>query len=551
MMAEHDATMPTKNPPVLLDCTLRDGGYYNHWDFPAALVADYLAAMAAISADYVEIGFRSFDQRGFKGGAAYSSDAWIRSLNVPEGLRIGVMVNAAELAGHAGGVVTALHKLFAPAAGSPVSLVRIACHVHEYEAVLSGCAWLKQQGYRVGLNLMQIAGMELPEVVEVGRRCAGATVDVLYFADSLGSLDPERTAAIVRALRTHWPGALGIHAHDNMTQALANSLRAVAEGATWVDCTVTGMGRGPGNVKTEYLAIAAESLRGVPCNITPLLSLIRKYFAPLQVAHGWGANPYYYLAGKYSIHPTYIQEMLSDSRYAEADILAVIDHFRVAGGRNYSASSLESARHFYKGNACGNWQPESVLAGREVLVLGAGPSLGRHQPAIEEYIRERRPYVIALNTQGGIAAQLIDARAACHPIRLLADCEEHMRLPQPLITPVSMLPDSVVQALAGKALLDYGLTVDESGFSFAPEHCVLPTSLVVAYALAVATSGRAARILLAGFDGYGADDPRTDEMDNLLNDYQHAAGALPLLGITPTRYKIAVTSVYALLALNN
>ena len=76
---------------------------------------------------------------------------------------------------------------------------------------------------------------------------------------------------------------------------------------------------------------------------------------------------------------------------------------------------------------------------------------------------------------------------------------------------------------------------------------MLPTSLVVAYAMAAATSGKASRILLAGFDSYGSDDPRTDEMDNLLQDYQLADGALLLLSITPTRYKIASSSVYALI----
>lgn len=542
--------MNQPTPPMLLDCTLRDGGYYNHWDFPPELIADYLAAMAAISADFVEVGFRSFDRRGFKGGAAYSTDAWIRSLPLPDGLKIGVMVNAAELITHVDGVVPALRQLFTAAKDSPVSLVRVACHLSEVKAALPGCDWLKSQGYTVGLNLMQIADRGPDEIVEVGRSCAAHPVDVLYFADSLGSMSPDQAADIVGMLREHWSGALGIHTHDNMTRALANALSAVAAGAIWVDSTVGGMGRGPGNVKTEYLAIALQPLRRAACNITPLLALIRKYFAPMQANYGWGANPYYYLAGMYGIHPTYVQEMLSDSRYAEADILAVIDHFRIAGAKQFCADSLEAARHFYTGDPRGSWQPSTAMAGREVLILGPGPGLAAHRSAIEQHIRGSKPYVIALNTQAGIEAALINARAACHPIRLLADCAQHARLPQPLITPASMLPQSVLDALAGKQLLDYGLAIQDNTFAFSDEHCVLPTSLVVAYAMAAATSGKATRILLAGFDGYGADDPRTAEMDSMLNDYQSTPGSLTLLSITPTRYKIPSTSVYALLPAN-
>lgn len=535
---------------ILLDCTLRDGGYYNHWDFSQELIADYLDAMAAISADFVEIGFRSLDLRGFKGGTAYSTDAWIRSLPLPEGLKIGVMVNASEVLGHSDGLVPALRLLFCHAQDSPVSLVRIACHVNEFDAVLPGFDWLKSQGYFVGLNLMQIADQNSTEIEDIGKRCSGHSIDVLYFADSLGSLNPDQTAGIVKSLRKHWSGALGIHTHDNMTQALANSLRAVGEGATWVDCTVSGMGRGPGNVKTEYLAIALQGLRQVPCNMTPLLALIKRHFVPMQQKFGWGANPYYYLSGMYGIHPTYIQEMLSDSRYAEADILAVIDHFKATGAKQYSADSLEAARHFFTGEPRGTWNPASVTQGRDVLILGTGPGIAAHRPAIEQYIACFHPYVIALNTQTCIAPALIDARAACHPIRLLADCSQHLALSQPLITPASQLPADVINALHGKPLLDFGLGISENAFAFEVEHCVLPTSLVIAYAMAVATSGQAKRILLAGFDGYGADDPRTAEMDAMLQIYQSTAGALPVLSITPTRYRIASSSVYAMLSPN-
>ena len=55
----------------LLDCPLRDGGYYNSWDFSIDLINDYLQAMSALSVDYVELGFRSRGRsNGFKGGCA-------------------------------------------------------------------------------------------------------------------------------------------------------------------------------------------------------------------------------------------------------------------------------------------------------------------------------------------------------------------------------------------------------------------------------------------------------------------------------------------------
>ena len=56
--------------PILLDCTLRDGGYYNSWDFPLSLINTYLSAMKSAEIDFAEIGFRLFENNGFKGGCA-------------------------------------------------------------------------------------------------------------------------------------------------------------------------------------------------------------------------------------------------------------------------------------------------------------------------------------------------------------------------------------------------------------------------------------------------------------------------------------------------
>ena len=303
---------------------------------------------------------------------------------------------------------------------------------------------------------------------------------------------------------------------------MSNTLRALDEGVTWVDSTVTGMGRGPGNARTEELAIELAERRGKQINLVPLMALLREHFVPMQNHYGWGTNPYYYLAGKYGIHPTYIQEMLSDSRYSEEDVLAVIEHLRVEGGKKFTLNTLDAARHFYRGEATGSWSPKEVFADRDVLLLGTGPGVAKHRQALERYIRQEKPIVLALNTQCSIDSDLIDLRIACHPVRLLADCEAHVKLPQPLITPFSMLPEDVQASLADKEVLDFGLNVEAGNFSFNDTHCTAPTSLVMAYAFAAITSGKANRILMAGFDGYAGEDPRNQEMNAVVLAYKQS-----------------------------
>jgi len=531
-----------------LDCTLRDGGYYNNWDFSHELVNDYLESMSALKIDFVEIGLRSLKNSGFKGGCAFSTDAFINSLNIPSDLndKIGVMINGAEIA-NSDTQIVCLEKMFTKKSESPVTLVRIACHVHEFIDCLPASTWLKEQGYMVGFNLMQVADRSFNEITELAKQASQYPIDVLYFADSMGSLSPQQTSQIVKAFQKGFSGALGVHTHDNMGQAISNTVQAIEDGVTWVDSTVTGMGRGPGNAQTEYLSIAIEHLRPEKGNPTKLFELIRQHFKPMQDYYGWGTNPYYYLAGKYGIHPSYIQEMMQDARYSDEDILAVIDHLKVEGGKKFSLNTLESARHFYSGAPRGSWNPAETIQGRDVLIIGTGPGVKAHRPAIESYIQTHKPYVIALNTQQNIAQDLINVRAACHPVRLLADCQEHLKLPQPLITPASMLPEDVQQELKTKELFDFGIEINAEGFEFNENYSQLPTSLVMAYTLAIATCGHANRILLAGFDGYDDGDPRNNESEAVFASYKKANGSLEVISITPTRYRIKQSSLYGVL----
>lgn len=536
-----------KDKPIIVDCTLRDGGYYNSWDFPIGLVNNYLISMKEAKIDFVEIGFRFLNNNGFKGACAFSTDNFIRSLNIPRGLTIGVMVNASDLYTDIGWK-DAMKKLFPEHASStPLKLVRFACHFHEIPNALLAAKWLKKRGYRIGLNLMQIADRSKDEIKKFGELASKTQIEVIYFADSMGSMRPQDISTIIKLLKKNWRGDIGIHSHDNMGLALANTLEAFGNGANWLDATVTGMGRGPGNTRTEELVIELEQLNKRHINIVPLLSLIRNYFNPLKKEKEWGSNPYYYLSGKYGIHPTYIQVMMSDSKYNEEDILGVIDYLRKNGGKKFEFNNLDTASKFYFGKPKGSWSPKSLMKNRDILILGSGPGIAAHKKSLEIFIKRNKPLVLALNIQKVIEPSLINLCIACHPVRLLADAENHSNLLQPLITPASMLPKSLIKKLGNKKLLDFGIKISPDTFEFYEKHCILPNSLVLSYALAVCESGKVSKILMAGFDGYQNGDSRNDEVEKILSNFYNSGIKESVISITPTRFKgLTSQSLYGL-----
>ena len=273
----------------IIDCTLRDGGYYNNWDFSVPLVNDYLNAVSASGLKFIELGFRNGASLGYRGPLHYSSDEFINNfIEVPDNLEIGVMINSSAFIVNNNANLPKLYSLFQPAANSPVSFVRIASHVSECALSIELASGLLDLGYRVVINVMQynesLPGARIKSVSDISEKLAGK-LESLYFADSLGSMTSADVESTVQEIReAGWQGHLGFHAHDNMSLALANSLVALESGVTWLDCTVTGMGRGAGNLSTEMLLSYFVSGGNEEYSFSPILALIGTHFERLREA---------------------------------------------------------------------------------------------------------------------------------------------------------------------------------------------------------------------------------------------------------------------------
>ena len=129
----------------LLDCTLRDGGYYNNWDFSNELVNKYLKAISKSKIKFSEIGFRSFKKNTYKGPNWYTTDNYIDNLAIPKNINLGVMVNAFEIISHPKGLKEAVNILFKDKKGSKLKFIRLACHYNEFDKTTIICNLLQKK----------------------------------------------------------------------------------------------------------------------------------------------------------------------------------------------------------------------------------------------------------------------------------------------------------------------------------------------------------------------------------------------------------------------
>jgi 4-hydroxy 2-oxovalerate aldolase len=532
----------------ILDCTLRDGGYYNNWDFAPDVVDAYLSSIALSNIEYVELGLRNFPKPDFLGAFAYTSETFLNSITLPEGPCYGVMIDAKTILESTLGIDKAINELFVPADTSKISLVRIAAHFHEVEYSGAIARHLKELGYIVGFNLMQAGGKSDEIIIDKARQIKEwEVIDVLYFADSLGNMDGVEVERITNALRVEWNGALGIHTHNNMGKGLDNTLSAKSAGVTWLDVTITGMGRGAGNTQTEYLLAILDKQTEV-YNAKPIYELVIRYFESMQRHYGWGSNLLYFLGAQNEVHPTYIQNLLSNSHYGTDEIVGAIDYLsNLEDTTSYNGAVLDTALDFSSSKAIvtGSDNVKGLFDGRDLLVITNAPSTAKYSSAIELYIKTVKPIVLAINLVSSISENLIDYYVISHNSKFLSDVDNYKKINKPVILPKHRFSESELQCFEHAELLDYGLEVKKGKFETNGTYVTVPYDITTAYVLGALLESDVSSVSAIGFDGYDNNDPRQQEMNSIFMAYKSQNNSKTITALTPTSYSIGKGSIYA------
>jgi 4-hydroxy 2-oxovalerate aldolase len=283
----------------IIDCTIRDGGLMNKWQFDQPMVAAVVEASVGAGVDYIEIGYKAsaeyFDPAEY-GIWRFSPEAALREVwgneKVRNRSRLAIMIDIGRFK---------LEEL-CPAADSVVSMFRVACYVHQIDEAIATSQHLHQLGYQTTLNIMAVSEADENELEAGLQRIAqNSPALAIYVVDSYGSLSPAACMGLVHHYQRLCPGkAIGFHGHNNQQLALANSLAAMEAGAAFVDASLLGMGRGAGNCHLELL------MSQLGANLTQVQGLLRAaelHIAPLQPSLKWGYSLPYALAGMANQHP--------------------------------------------------------------------------------------------------------------------------------------------------------------------------------------------------------------------------------------------------------
>jgi 4-hydroxy 2-oxovalerate aldolase len=253
-------------PPILLDVTIRDGGYVNGHTWTVTQAASIVRAMEEARVPFVEVGYLRDPLGSPLHPSAHCPPAYLRTLaDRVRRTRLVVMVRPGETDPQA----------MKGLAESGVGMVRVVVPRLDVAAALPYLEAADAEGLATAVNLTHASRFTPGQLGDAVRQAARAGARIVYLADSNGSLYPDSTAARIRAAVEAASAVdgttVGFHPHDNLGLAFANTRAALDAGAGAVDASIGGVGKGGGNLRLELVAAYLVMYAGADYSVDPLM----------------------------------------------------------------------------------------------------------------------------------------------------------------------------------------------------------------------------------------------------------------------------------------
>lgn len=284
----------------VVDCTIRDGGLVNNFYFEDAFVKSLYKTNVEAGVDYMEFGYKAskeiFDVNEF-GKWKFCDEQDIRDIvgDNNTDMKIAVMADVGR---------TDYKKDIIPKKDSVIDMIRIATYVNTIPAAVEMINYCADLGYETTVNVMAVSTASENDLDLALNLLVQSKARIIYLVDSYGSLYPEqirRFADKYIKIAEANGKQVGIHAHNNQQLAFANTIEACTIGVSYLDATMSGLGRGAGNC---YMELLLGFLRNPKYALNPVLKFVQNQILPLKKSGVvWGCDVQYMLTGQQNQHP--------------------------------------------------------------------------------------------------------------------------------------------------------------------------------------------------------------------------------------------------------
>jgi 4-hydroxy 2-oxovalerate aldolase len=325
----------------ILDCTIRDGGYVNDWQFTDEQLRNCYIACSESNVDYMEIGFRNYKKQSFleKYGATFfcNEDYINKTIGDIAGCKIAVMVTINEFD----------INDFVPKSCSKISMVRVLMAYHgsknkdddilDIKQLMDGITQMKQLielGYEISFNIGRIDKINKSQLYEICKLLSEIKISYFTMADTYGSVDLDYIETLIPYVKSLFKDEfnsdikIGFHAHDNMSNATCKALYSLKFGVEMIDGCILGYGRGSGNAKTELIMMDLNKNHDKTYDFINIIEYGDKYLINYKdCLNNLCYNVVYAMSSYYGCHVTYSIDIIE--KYDKLEVRDIYNVFKV------------------------------------------------------------------------------------------------------------------------------------------------------------------------------------------------------------------------------
>lgn len=383
----------------LLDCTLRDGGYLNDWNFGHANLISTFERLVNAGVDIIELGFlderREFDINRSIMPSTECMNKTYGTVDKKSSMVVGMIDYG-----------TCSINQLEPCDRSYLDGIRVIFKKHLMHEAMEFCRQVKELGYNVFSQMVSITSYTDEELKEFIALANAVKPYAVSMVDTYGLLYKDNFLHYFEALNEglNEEISLGYHSHNNFQLAYSNCmemLRKQTKRSMLVDATLYGMGKSAGNAPIELLAMHMNEHYGKNYDISQLLEAIDGNIMKFYKETPWGYNLFFYLAAANGCHPNYVQYLLNKHSLSIKSVNCILEQIESDKKLMYSEEYIDSLYYQYQKKECNDDIDRIELKNRfenkHILILGPGKSIISQKNKICDFIEAERPIVISIN----------------------------------------------------------------------------------------------------------------------------------------------------------
>ncbi len=285
----------------ILDCTLREGGYINDWDFSNEKSLKIINALLSSNIDFLELGFLT-DEKIYSNKTLFNNLSDLKNIIPPS-------VNKDKLF-----LMLTYGKYDISKIGdvdkSPCAGIRLIYKKHQSNDALNYAKILKDKGYKLFINPTFVSGYNYDEFLREIELINKISPFAAGIVDSMGVLNEEETLNLFNLADENLSTDISVsyHTHNNLNLSFENTKKLIMSSSLRkiiVDTTLYAMGRGAGNLQTETLIKFLNDNYAANYNTELIADIINDEIIPIYNKTPWGYSQIYNITAQNRCHPNY------------------------------------------------------------------------------------------------------------------------------------------------------------------------------------------------------------------------------------------------------